>query len=68
MESMDKLIQGLEALARAGKAQQESISLLGSTIHSQSKTIKALEDRVTMLEGKCYGTDTLATDTADSES
>lgn len=67
MESMDKLIQGLEALARAGKAQQESISLLGSVSQSQAKTIKALEDRVTMLEGKCYGTDSLGDTGSDSD-
>ena len=67
MESMDKLIQGLEALARAGKAQQESISLLGSVSQSQAKTLKALEDRVKLLEAKCYGRNPLDTDTANSK-
>ena len=52
MKALQDIIKGLESLARAGKAQQESIKLLGSTVHSQAKQIKALEDRVKILEDR----------------
>lgn len=66
MEAIHRLIDGLEALARASKSQQKSIDLLGSVSQSQAKTIKALEDRVKALEDKCYGRDTLGDTSSNS--
>lgn len=61
--------EALEALVEANVAIQKALGALGSAIHDQAKELKALDDRVKILEKELTSDDniTLDMDTGDSQ-